>query len=911
MKTPLHALIMLGIGSKLMLAFAGLATVTVLVVLLALAAGRNATEDIKLTEVVRAPAWIASEQAQASLLKMQLHVRGYLVLSDRSDLEQYQVARREFERSLASLQAMSSTWPEVAEAQWVTELTRIYERWIQLPQKLFDLHDNPLKNRAALRIGRVDLQALRVKILNETDEIITLQRSRDAASPSSGLMANLLDFQSSFDAMATNLMAYATSGELNFKLAYGPQLATNATVWNALLARRERFSAEQRAYLDSIARDRVRVAELALQIVSAISSDRANEDLYLYRTEVAPQAEGMIGLLAKVTTSQQSQLRAELARAQLRLTEARAQTLAGGAVAVVLGVAMAFVFRRRIVGPVMRLTGVAQRVAGGDLSARAAVESHDEIGVLATSINTMTQRLAHTIGHLETVNAEAERAKDAAVVANSAKSNFLATMSHELRTPLNGILGFAQILRRDQPLTERQQRGLRIIHESGEHLLTLINDILDLARIDAAKLELLPTEIQLNGFLHMVSDIVRVKAEEKSLYFHYEVDPALPAAVLADDKRLRQVLLNLLSNAVKFTDRGKVGLHVQMVGPPSGNMARLRFEVHDSGVGMDATQLSRLFQRFEQVGDANRREGGTGLGLAISRQLVRLMGGDIHATSEPGRGSVFSFEIDLPLAVAALGAPAAPERGIPVSYMGGRKTAMVVDDVPQNRAILVDMLSVLGFKVQEAANGAECVDMVRATRPDVIIMDTVMPVMDGYEAMRRVRLMPGLADVPIIATSASATREVEAQCRESGANLFIAKPIDQGRLLDAMGRMMNLQWVYAEGATSWPPAADFDLPEAAIPPPDMLAELSSLARTGNMRSIGEWADQLKLINPKFAPFAARLAILAEGCQSRAITGLVERCSAEHDKRRAAGAAGDPSFDPNAGGAATHDRQGAP
>ena len=820
----------LGVGSKLMLAFAALATVTLLVVLLALVAGGDATEDIKLTEQVRAPAWIASEQAQASLLKMQLHVRGYLVLSDPLDIEQYHVARREFEKSLALLQAMSSSRPEVNEAKWVAELTQTYKGWAKLPQQLFDLHDDPLKNRPALRIARIELQALRVRVLDEIDIMIGMQKTRESSPRNRGQMADLLVFQTSFDAMTTNLMAYATSGELNFKLAYGPQLATNATIWNALSAKRLLFSAEQRARLDAIARHRAQIAETALQIVSILNGVHAYEDLYLYRTEVAPQAEGMIGLLAKVTSRQQAQLKSELARARHSLTNARTQTLVGGVVAVVLGIAMAFVFRRNIVGPVQRLTDVARRVAAGDLSARAVVESKDEIGVLATSINAMTQRLAQTIAHLETVFADAERAKDAAVVADRAKSSFLATMSHELRTPLNGILGFAQILQRDKPLTERQARGLKIIDEAGRHLLTLINDILDLARIDAAKLELFPTEINLGAFLQVVSDIVRVKAEEKGLLFNYQPAPGLPAAVRVDEQRLRQVLLNLISNAVKFTDSGQVSLCVQplAIDPRSerehndaDSISRLRFEVRDSGIGMTEAQLARLFQPFGQVADVNRREGGTGLGLAISRQLIRLMGGDVQVRSQPGHGSVFSFELDLPAVHGQMAA--LPGHGTPIGYEGLRKKVLVVDDVAQNRAMLLDALGVLGFQVADAGNGAECLEVAGRIRPDLIVIDVMMPVMDGYEATRRVRLMPDLADVPIIATSASATQEVEARCRAAGANAFVPKPIEQGLLLLTMGRLMGVHWIYTKAEPQPSNVVDADDADHVGPPPEEMA----------------------------------------------------------------------------------------
>jgi PAS domain S-box-containing protein len=385
------------------------------------------------------------------------------------------------------------------------------------------------------------------------------------------------------------------------------------------------------------------------------------------------------------------------------------------------------------------------------------------------------------------------------------RSEFLAQMSHELRTPLNGILGFAQVLQYDKSLNQRQTRALKIIEESGQHLLRLIDDILDMARIDAAKVVLDATEVDLSSFLQAVCDIVRVKAEEKSLLFTYLTDGTLPPTVRIDDKRLRQVLLNLLSNAIKFTDAGEVTLRVcalTAVAPTerkearSEPLVRLRFEVRDSGIGMNEAQLARLFQPFEQVGEAPRREGGTGLGLAISRQLVRLMGGDVQVQSLPGEGSLFSFELEMPEGQPQV--PATIGRGRPTGYEGPRKRVLVVDDVSQNRAMLIESLSSLGFEVFEARDGRECLEAAGRVRPDLIVMDAMMPVMDGFEATQRVRQLPALAEVPIIATSASATSDVEARCRAAGANAFVRKPIDHVVLLEMMARLMTLEWSHDE-----------------------------------------------------------------------------------------------------------------
>jgi signal transduction histidine kinase/ActR/RegA family two-component response regulator len=869
-----EALLSLGVGSKLTLAFSALAAVTLLVVLLAFVAGRSAIDDIDRTEEIRAPAWVASEQAQASLLKMQLHVRGYLVLGDRVDLDQYHAARRDFERSLQILQAMSRAWIEGEEPRWVAQLAETYARWSGLPPKLFALHDDPMKNRPALRIARVELQSLRVRILDEIDAMIGRQKTRGFAPQSREQLGDMLAFQTSFDAMTTNLMAYATSGELNFKLAYGPQLATNATIWNALSARRSALAADQRSTLDAIARDRAQVAELALQIVGIVNGEHAYEDLYLYRTEVAPQAQAMIGLLAKVTSGQQAQLNGELARARKSLRDARAQTLVGGLLAVALGIALAFMLRRDIVGPVRRLTGVAERVAGGDLSARAAVESHDEIGVLAASINTMTQRLAQTIANLETVFADAQRAKDAAVVANRAKSTFLATMSHELRTPLNAILGFAQILKAERKLSESQMRSVGIIQQGGEQLLTLINDILDLSRIEAGKVDLQTEPVGLADFLRALTDTIRFKAEEKGLQFDFDGAPAGVEAVHVDEKRLRQVLLNLLSNAVKFTDLGRVSLRVRTLSSSGDARAVLRFEVEDSGIGIAPDQLAKVFEPFEQAGDVQRRFGGSGLGLSISRHLVRLMGSDIRVESRAGAGSRFWFDLDLPTGMPQ----ARPEPMLQPSrvtgYHGARRRLLVVDDVDANRRLLLVFLSLIGFDVDQADSGEACLSQAQSRPPDLIVMDSVMPGMDGLETTRRLHALAALRTVPVIVVSASASPADAQRSLAAGARVFLPKPLDLDRLLQEIGTLLKLAWIAEAPPAPADAAPTGPAPALVAPPGGEIERLYKLAQIGDMRDIRVRAEHIAALGAAYVPFAQRLRELADRFQSRAILDLV-------------------------------------
>jgi signal transduction histidine kinase/CheY-like chemotaxis protein len=407
----------------------------------------------------------------------------------------------------------------------------------------------------------------------------------------------------------------------------------------------------------------------------------------------------------------------------------------------------------------------------------------------------LVRHRAHLEELVEARTAELREAKDRAEVANRAKSEFLTRMSHELRTPLNAILGYAQLLQMRSDLSARDRTGVDAIYTSGQHLLTLIVDILDLARIEAGKVEQSPVSVELPSFVQGIADIMRVKAEDKGLSFALQTTSELPQLVIADDKALRQVLINLLGNAVKFTDRGEVSLAVRRVSGAPGS-AHLRFEVRDTGIGLAAEDVDRVFQPFEQAGDVRRRAGGTGLGLAISRQLVRLMGGDIEVDSRPGQGSVFSFELSLPLAQRS-SPPAAPRA--PLGYHGERRRVLVVDDVAGNRGMLSALVSALGFDVDEAADGLQALDRVQTHPPHIVLMDAAMPGMDGLEATRRLRADPRWRGLPIVIVSAAVSDTDRQRCLEAGASGFIAKPVNRDPLLDALQQWLGVQWRYSTG----------------------------------------------------------------------------------------------------------------
>jgi len=527
--------------------------------------------------------------------------------------------------------------------------------------------------------------------------------------------------------------------------------------------------------------------------------------------------------------------------------------------ALIVATVIGIITSQWVIMPIVRLNTAAKDIAKGEWDKTVEIKRSDELGELAKSFNSMACQLRESFETLEQRvadrTAQLAIAKEKAEVANFAKSTFIANMSHELRSPLNAILGFSQVMTRSQTLPPEHQDNVSIITRSGEHLLTLINQVLDLSKIEAGRTILIEKNFDLYRLLDDLEDIFHLKAEDKRLQLLFERTPDLPRYICTDEVKLRQVLINLLNNAIKFTQEGGVSVRVRSV-MGNGSLViengeenshyQLHFEVEDTGLGIALEELDSLFEAFVQTQTGKDAQEGTGLGLPISRKFVQLMGGEMSVSSEVGRGTLIKFAIQVSVVDAAdIETKQPTRRVIALEPNQPRYRILIVDDKPINRQLLIKLLNPLGFELREASNGKETIEVWNSWEPHLIWMDMRMPVMDGYEATKQIKATTKGQATAIIALTASALEEERAVVLSAGCDDFLRKPFREADIFAIMNKHIGVRYIYEDQTPA--KAEQSDLSSILNP----TLEQGAIASTSFQKLPAEWGE-----HPNFAKIKA-------------------------------------------------------
>ncbi|MEI7996226.1 MAG: ATP-binding protein [Methylococcaceae bacterium] len=482
---------------------------------------------------------------------------------------------------------------------------------------------------------------------------------------------------------------------------------------------------------------------------------------------------------------------------------------------------------------------------------------------LVTISDRQQDRLFKLQDKLKNALIDVHNAKEVAESANQAKSTFVATISHEIRTPLNAILGFAQLMQRDKNLSPQSSEHLNIINQSGEHLLALINDILEISKIEAGRSTFIPATFDLHSFIHNICRMFRLRTNVKDVKFLLEKQGTIPQWIITDVGKLRQILINLLGNAVKFTEHGGIILRLSATNENHGEV-NLHFEVEDTGPGIAEEEICNLFQAFEQT-KSGIRAGGTGLGLALSRGFLEKMGGNISVSSSVGKGSIFSFNIPVKKGSEESAVYNESKQRV-ISLKPGQESVrvLITDDSDTTRLLISQLLSVVGFETQETINGEEAVQMTIFWKPHVVLMDMAMPVMDGYEAIRRIKTAPESCKTVIIAITASAFEENRKQALAAGADVFLAKPFKDVELLEAIARLTGVEYLYEEldaGVEETDTSDKRDLMHKGVAalPSDFVLRMLNAVESADLDLLNEFTSQLSAEQPLLSKQIQKMA----------------------------------------------------
>ena len=470
--------------------------------------------------------------------------------------------------------------------------------------------------------------------------------------------------------------------------------------------------------------------------------------------------------------------------------------------------------------------------------------------------------ISRDITHRFNYEREIEHTRQLAEYANQAKSEFIANLSHELRTPLNGIMGYSQILTRQTALSDHQKQMVDIIYRNSNYLLKLMNDILDLSKIESGVFELTQAPFRLDDFIKDISGFAKLRAQQEGLEFSLHAENLEPEWIIGNEKYLKQILLNLINNAAKFTSEGFFALHVSITND------RLCFCVEDTGIGISSDQLNKIFIKFHRINSPNSCKEGAGLGLSICRKLVRMMKGELFVQSEINSGSKFWF--DIPLIKPTNGYAEKHQRiikGIQV-----QQTIVIVDDEYEHLQLLQSFFSSLGFKIFPTMNGKEALELARTHKPLFMIVDILLPVSDGIQIIKQIKSIPDFQFINIIAISAHVNEETKNTILNAGAHAFISKPIDFNNLLKSMDQLSNIDWIYDYHPTNH---TNYRKKKNSLPPMPVLINLEKIAANGDIVGIQNYIKNIQDRYPEQEHFFNQLQKLALDMKINQVESLIQ------------------------------------